>query len=426
MLHLGPMVTHNAAAASKLIRERAYPLARASWEVGAAQIRNRATIAGNLITASPANDTITPLMALGAWLILKSTRGERKVLLQDFYTGVRKTVLQPDEMLVDIAFPRHAGQSARHIREIGLAPCPGDLRGQRRHAADLRSDASPFGLRSPWDSVAPTIIHASAAEEYLVGKKLSQRTIARSAELTAEAPPGPSMTCAVSGSYRRATARVLTRRGLSAIAAGTERSGFPDDPGAARGKCAEPSRGKGHGSLPGRRTHPGQRSTARNTPSRTAATKKPCCACCVRRRLDWHQGRLCRGRCGACTVFLDGKAVTACLGNRTVPTWRKLSPWRAFRRRKTTSGAEAFIQDGAVQCGYCSPGFLMSAAMLLEEKPHPQRDEITQAITGTSAGAPVTIRSSRRSRMSPSSTLRPDARVAAQAWNCAKIGVVNG
>src|SRR5688572_31569598 len=105
IIHLGPLVTHNHCVASKLIRERAYPLARAAWEVGAPQIRNRGTISVNLITASPGNDTITPLVALDASVTLQSTNGTRTISLKDFYQGVRKTMMQPDEMMVDISFP---------------------------------------------------------------------------------------------------------------------------------------------------------------------------------------------------------------------------------------------------------------------------------------------------------------------------------
>src|SRR5215212_6636916 len=172
VIHLGPLVTHNHCVESRLIRARAYPLARAAWEVGAPQIRNRGTIAGNLITASPANDTITPLMALNASVTLQSTKGTRTVTLKDFYKGVRKTIMQPNEMLVDISFPAMNSSARGTFIKLALRRAQAISIIDAAIILDLEADAVSSASIT-LGAVAPVIIHAEEAENYLVGKKLT-------------------------------------------------------------------------------------------------------------------------------------------------------------------------------------------------------------------------------------------------------------
>ena len=380
VIHLGPLVTHNHCAASKLIRERAYPLARAAWEVGAPQIRNRGTVAGNLITASPANDTITPLMALGALVTLASTRGEHKVALQDFYTGVRKNVMQADEMLVDISLPALTKDQRGTFIKLAL---------RRAQAISLVNAALVLTLK--WGTVqsasitlgavAPTIIHAPEAEEYLRGKKLNDDVIAKAAELTMNASR-PIDDVRSSAAYRREIVRVITSRGLKSIRDKREQVGFPRDPVLLWGKAG----GEGKASefeshFPGapiETTINGEKFVFKNGYDKTLL------------RLLREEGMLtgtkegcAEGECGACTVFLDGEAVMSCLVPAPRAHGAEITTVEGLANGDQLHPVqEAFVQDGAVQCGYCTPGFIMSAAKLLEEKPHPTKNEIEQAITG--------------------------------------------
>jgi xanthine dehydrogenase iron-sulfur cluster and FAD-binding subunit A len=383
LIHLGPLVSHNRVAGSALLVERAFPLARASWDEASPQIRNRGTVAGNLITASPANDTITPLMALGGQVTLRSAGGERVVALKDFYTGVRRTVMQPDELLTDIAFRPLDPQTERGtFLKLGLR------RAQAisvvNAAVVLRFEGEAVaGAAITLGSVAPTIIHAPEAEAYLIGQTLADGVIDRAAELTAQAAT-PIDDVRGTARYRSEMVRVLARRALLALREGTERDGYPQHPpmlwGPNGGRVGEPlEAGFVHrAGDPIETTINGQPMTIHGGSRKTllrmlredaglTGTKEGCA----------------EGECGACTVYLDGAAVMSCLVGAPRAHHAQITTVEGLAQDGTLHPIQqAFVEEGAVQCGYCTPGFLMSGAKLIEEMADPDIEAIKGSITG--------------------------------------------
>ena len=381
-IRLGPLVTHNHVVGSDLLRAKALPLVQASWEVGAPQIRNRATIAGNLITASPANDTITPLMALGASVTLRSVSGERRVALADFYTGLRRTVMRPDELMTQIDFPAMGPRQRGIFLKLGLR------RAQAIAVINLAVVLELEGARVKnasimLGSVAPTILRAEEAEQALVGRTLDTVTIEAIAALTAAAP-SPIDDVRGSAVYRRRTLKSLTRRALRLLAADEQAQGLPPDPAMLWG----PRQALVTSGLPAARRHGageeivatinGEQVRARGGQHKTllrwlredaglTGTKEGCA----------------EGECGACTVLLDDVAVMACM----VPAPRAHGADVVTVEGLARDGdlhpvQRAFIEHNAVQCGYCTPGFLMAGASLLAERAQPAEDHIRQSFTG--------------------------------------------
>ena len=380
---LGPLVTHNHVVASQLIRDRALPLAQASWKVGAPQIRNRATIAGNLITASPANDTITPLIAMGAELTMSSLDGERVVALHDFYSGFRQTVMKPNELLRAIRFPAFKRNQRGVFLKLGL----------RRAQAISVVDAAVVLTRDDSDrvasaaitlgSVAPTIIRAPAAEAYLFGKRLTDDAIRQAGRIAAQSAT-PIDDVRGSADYRQEMVKVLVVRALRQLAKEEVASGLPERPPMLWGKdCAVVKRG-----LSARIMH------YPDSPIRSLVNGVPV-------SIDSGQGKsllhwlrddvklpgakegCAEGECGACTVFLDDVAVMACMVHAPRAHDAEIVTVEGLAEAESLHPIQsAFIDEAAVQCGYCTPGFLMAGAKLLEEFDNPDSEQINYGISG--------------------------------------------
>ena len=400
LIHLGPLVTHNQVLGSKLCVDRAFPLAKACWEVGAPQIRNRGTIAGNLITASPANDTITPLWGMDARVTLKSVAGERTLAFRDFFRGVRKTSLQPDEMLVDVAFrPLEATQRGTFLK-LGLRQAQAisviNVTVILTFDDDVRAGAPPISVakgRITLGSVAPTIVRARDAERAIAGQRLTDETIKLTAELAAVAAK-PIDDVRGSANYRKYMVGVFTQRALDQLRTGSERDGFPSRPVMLWGKTG------GHfptwfSDAPGRDPGPVAIHVADGDQAITTTVNGQVYQ--VRGANDKTLLRMLRedigltgtkegcaeGECGACTVFLDGIAVMSCLVSAPRAHGSQIITIEGLATPEALHPVQqAFVDEGAVQCGYCTPGFIMSGALLLDENPSPTRDDIKQAITG--------------------------------------------
>ena len=188
-------------------------LAESGALVGSVQVRHLATVGGNICNAAPSSDMIPPLLALDAEAVIAGPRGERRLPLRDFITGVRTTVLGADELLVELVMadpgPGSGGAYLRHTprRELDIAVVGV---GSQVTLADGVCKKARIALAA----VAPTPVHATAAERALEGQPLTAQKIEEAATLAVEAAR-PISDQRGSAEFRRHLVRVLTRRTLT-------------------------------------------------------------------------------------------------------------------------------------------------------------------------------------------------------------------
>jgi carbon-monoxide dehydrogenase medium subunit len=232
-------------------------------------------------------------------------------------------------------------------------------------------------------SVAPTIIHANQAEKSLVGEVLTEATITKAAELSMYAS-SPINDLRASKDYRREMVRICVKRCLNALSTGQERIGFPTNPALLGGgtisfphtilnefthheagsMIVTKINGKEYKFTTG---HDKTLLRLLREEAGLTGTKEGCA----------------EGECGACTVYLDGNAVVSCLVPAVCAHGSEILTIEGLAKDGILHPVQqAFINEGAVQCGYCAPGFIMAGAKLFEEQPHPSQDEIRQSISG--------------------------------------------
>ena len=175
VLVLGALTTYSELRASRAVHERLPSLAQAAGEIGGVQIQNRGTIGGNVGNGSPAGDTLPVLAVADAVVVLRSAARERRVPFNEFYTGYRQSVRQPDELIVAIEVPRIEGR--QWFRKVGTRAAQAI---SKIVAAGVRGAQPRFAL----GSVAPTVVRLPRTEAALQAGDVAAARAALESEIT--------------------------------------------------------------------------------------------------------------------------------------------------------------------------------------------------------------------------------------------------
>ena len=211
-LVMGAMVRETALETTPMIRQRYPGLAETSAVIADPLVRNFATIGGNLAHADPANDHPAMMLAMRANVIAGGPRGHRMIPIDAFLVDTFETALTPDEILVEIRVPRsapHTGSAytklERKVGDYAIAA----VAAQVTLDGDVCTQAG-IGLTN----VGPKAIRATAAENFLLGKRLSDDEVIREAARLAAAAADPSADLRGPADYKRNVVRTLTARTL--------------------------------------------------------------------------------------------------------------------------------------------------------------------------------------------------------------------
>lgn len=211
LIRLGACETHTRLLQNALVRERLPALASALSVLGSPLVRNMGTLGGNIVTASPAGDTLAPLYALDAQVELASRQGTRRVPLAGFITGPGRTALEPGEIVSAVIVSPPDASALQHFEKVGRRKALAISVVSLAAVIRMESGGVVTDARLALGSVGPTIVRCPKAEALLAGRRLDRETLLAAGQLIRD-EIAPIDDLRASAAYRRDVAGNLLLR----------------------------------------------------------------------------------------------------------------------------------------------------------------------------------------------------------------------
>lgn len=208
---IGAGTAHSSLLANSIIREYLPVLAKGLSVLGSPPIRHMGTIGGNIVTASPAGDTLPPLYALRAEVLIRTSNRSRRLELKDFILGPGTVDLKPGEILAGVMVPKQPRFNVHHYEKVGRRKAQVCAVASIAALLDVSDDGVVRDARFAWGSVGPTVVVAPEVERLMIGKTLSLENL-EGAENLVETAVSPIDDIRASSDYRRKVAGALLLR----------------------------------------------------------------------------------------------------------------------------------------------------------------------------------------------------------------------